>query len=65
MDINDIRSAMTVILFVVFLGIVFWAFSKKRKRAFDEAARLPFDEDESMTAGKPRNTSKNMERRDK
>jgi cytochrome c oxidase cbb3-type subunit 4 len=56
MDINDIRSAMTVIMFVLFLGIVFWAYSSKRKRAFDEAARLPFEEDESMVAGKPRNT---------
>ncbi|MBL8538785.1 MAG: cbb3-type cytochrome c oxidase subunit 3 [Betaproteobacteria bacterium] len=58
MDMNDIRSVLTVILFVVFLGIVFWAFSGRRKRAFDEAARLPFDEDESMAAGKSRNTSK-------
>ena len=48
MDIIAVRSAMTVILFVLFLGIVFWAFSKKRKRAFDEAARLPFDEDEAL-----------------
>lgn len=58
MDINDLRSAMTVVMFVVFLGIVFWAYSSKRKRAFDEAARLPFDEDDSMDAGKPRNTSR-------
>ncbi len=58
MDINDMRSAMTVVLFLLFLGIVFWAYSSKRKRAFDEAARLPFDEDESMAAGKPRNTSR-------
>ncbi|MBL8541790.1 MAG: cbb3-type cytochrome c oxidase subunit 3 [Betaproteobacteria bacterium] len=58
MDVNDIRSAMTVIMFVVFLGIVFWAFSGRRKRAFDEAANLPFDEDDSMVAGKSRNTSK-------
>lgn len=58
MDINDIRSAMTVVMFLLFLGIVFWAYSSKRKRAFDEAARLPFDENESMAAGKPRNTSR-------
>lgn len=58
MDLNDIRSALTVIMFVVFLGIVFWTFSGRRKRAFDEAARLPFDDDESMVAGNSRNTSK-------
>jgi cytochrome c oxidase cbb3-type subunit 4 len=58
MDINDIRSAMTVIMFALFLGIVFWAYSGKRKRAFDEAARLPFEEDESMVTGKSPNTSR-------
>ena len=30
---------------VTFLGIVVWAFSSKRKAAFDEAARLPFDDE--------------------
>ncbi len=58
MDINDIRSVLTVIMFVTFLGIVFWAYSGRRKREFDEAAQLPFDEDESMVAGKSRNTSR-------
>ena len=37
MMINDVRVVMTVVMFVVFLGIVFWAYSKKRERAFDEA----------------------------
>jgi len=46
MDINTIRSLVTVMSFAAFLGIVFWAWSAKRKSAFDEAARLPFDEDD-------------------
>lgn len=46
MDINDARVAVTVLAFVSFLGIVFWAYSGKRKARFDEAARLPFDDDE-------------------
>lgn len=58
MGINDIRSALTVVLFLVFLGIVFWAYSKKSKRAFDEAAQLPFEEDDAMVPGKPGNASK-------
>lgn len=65
MDINDLRSAMTVVMFVVFLGIVFWAYSSKRKRAFDEAARLPFDEDDSMDAGKSGIPQENTEPRKK
>ncbi|MBZ0106472.1 MAG: cbb3-type cytochrome c oxidase subunit 3 [Sulfuricella denitrificans] len=46
MDINDLRSIVTVVSFVTFLGIVVWAFSGRRKSAFDEAARLPLDDDE-------------------
>jgi cytochrome c oxidase cbb3-type subunit IV len=42
MDINDIRSAVTVISFLVFLGIVGWAWSKRNRASFDEAAQLPF-----------------------
>ena len=47
MDINDLRTVMTVVTFVAFIGIVIWAFSKKRKRSFDEAAQLPFTGDAS------------------
>jgi len=60
MDINDLRVVMTVLAFVAFIGIVVWAFSRKRKRDFDEAARLPFsgkelDEDaRDTTTGKKR-----------
>ena len=42
MDTNDLRAVMTVVAFVVFVGIVVWAFSRKRQHDFDEAARLPF-----------------------
>lgn len=46
MDINAFRSIVTVTLFVVFVGIVIWAYSKRRKKDFEEAAHLPFDDDE-------------------
>lgn len=46
MNVNDIRIAITVVSFLVFLGIVFWAYSSRRKRAFDEAAQLPFADEE-------------------
>ncbi len=35
-------SATTVLAFVVFVGIVFWAYSSRRREAFDEAANAPF-----------------------
>ena len=35
-------SLTTVVSFAVFLGIVAWACSRRRKEAFDEAASAPF-----------------------
>lgn len=45
MDITFAHSIWTVMMFVLFLGIVFWAYSGKRKQDFDEAANLPFSDD--------------------
>jgi cytochrome c oxidase cbb3-type subunit 4 len=42
MDINDLRVVISVVSFVVFIGIVVWAYSRKRRRDFDDAAMLPF-----------------------
>jgi cytochrome c oxidase cbb3-type subunit IV len=42
MDINDLRSAVTVIGFVLFLALVRWAWAARRRGAFDDAAQLPF-----------------------
>ncbi|MDP1652290.1 MAG: cbb3-type cytochrome c oxidase subunit 3 [Rhodocyclaceae bacterium] len=46
MDINDLRSLFTVLAFATFVGIVWWAYSSKRKSSFDAAANLALDEDE-------------------
>lgn len=40
------HSIWTVIVFVVFIGIVLWAYSGRRKKDFDEASRLPLDDDD-------------------
>ena len=48
--LNDMRAAMTVIAFLTFLGIIYWAYSGRRKQRFEEAARLPFTEDDDSTA---------------
>ncbi|WP_334133979.1 cbb3-type cytochrome oxidase subunit 3 [Tepidimonas sp.] len=45
MDINDLRVIVTVISLVTFVGIWVWAWSRKNKARFDEAARLPFQSD--------------------
>ncbi|MEO6023468.1 MAG: cbb3-type cytochrome c oxidase subunit 3 [Burkholderiales bacterium] len=42
MDINSLRSFITVLTFVVFIAIIVWAWSGRRKSAFEQAALLPF-----------------------
>jgi cytochrome c oxidase cbb3-type subunit 4 len=44
MDFTLIQSLWSIVILVTFLGIVWWAYSGRRKTAFDEAARLPFDD---------------------
>ena len=39
---STMASVLTVISFFVFVGIVFWAYSKGRQKAFDQAALEPF-----------------------
>jgi cytochrome c oxidase cbb3-type subunit IV len=48
MDINVVRGLFTLLLMVIFIGIVFWAYSSRRKKDFDEAAQLPLQDDEPL-----------------
>ena len=51
MDINDLRSIVTVVSMLTFLGIVWWAFGvKSNKQRFAEAANLPFADVEAERA---------------
>lgn len=50
MTFSLIHSVWTVMLFILFIGIVVWAWSAKRKPRFDEAARLPLEEDDAPSA---------------
>ncbi|MBC7006115.1 cbb3-type cytochrome oxidase subunit 3 [Photobacterium sp. BZF1] len=50
MDIGTIHSIWTLILFGSFIGIVLWAYSKRQKSRFDEAANLVFADEEQDTA---------------
>ena len=45
MDINLIREIVTVASFITFGGIVMWATSPRNEERFEEAARLPLDEE--------------------
>ncbi len=45
MDVNTLRSVTTVVSLLVFVGIVLWAWSRRRRADFDQAANLPFEQD--------------------
>ncbi len=45
MDINILRSGVTLAGFVLFVGILVWAWRPAQKAQFDEAAQLPFQSD--------------------
>ena len=46
LDINFWRSVVTLVSLLLFLGLMAWTWNRRRQSAFDEAAHLPFlDED--------------------
>jgi len=51
MDINDLRALVTVASFIAFVGIVWWAYSARRKSWFDRAARSVLEEDDAAEGG--------------
>lgn len=46
LDINDIRSIVTIVSLAVFAGICAWAWSRRNRKRFDEAAMLPWQDGE-------------------
>ncbi|WP_370654311.1 cbb3-type cytochrome oxidase subunit 3 [Rhodoferax sp.] len=44
-DVNTLRSLVTVVSFLTFIGIIGWAYSRKNSADFDKAANLPFEQD--------------------
>jgi cytochrome c oxidase cbb3-type subunit IV len=46
--ITQIQVVWTVVVMVVFLAIVFWAWSGRRKESFNEAANIPLEEEDFL-----------------
>lgn len=44
--VNVLRPYGTVVSFLTFIGIVWWAYSSHRKQAYEEAANIPLDHDD-------------------
>lgn len=55
---DDLRAGLTVLSFLVFVGIAVWAYSRRRRRDFDEAANLPFSEHD-FGAQEPKSNQEN------
>ena len=51
MDINTLRGIATLLVMIAFIGVCLWAYSSRRKTDFDEAANLPFADDEMKGEG--------------
>lgn len=62
MDINTVRGLLTLLLLILFIGIVIWAYSSKRRKDFDEAARLPLDDEPGTDTTARKNGNQNGSR---
>ena len=45
MDLIDLRDAITLLSFAIFIAILVWALSRRNRARFDEAAMLPFNDE--------------------
>lgn len=45
MDYGTFRGIFTLVLLVLFIAIVFWAYSKRSKKNFDKAANAIFEDE--------------------
>jgi len=54
MDIGTVRGLLTTVLLILFLCVVVWAFSRKRRSDFDQAARMPLEDDTHPPKSNPR-----------
>ena len=50
MDITTIESWWTVVVFVLLIGIFWYAYGSSRKKQFDECARIPLEDDDELDA---------------
>ena len=51
MDTGTVRGLVTLVLMLAFIGLVAWAWSRRRKAHFDEMAQMPFREEPSKNKG--------------
>ncbi|WP_026052683.1 CcoQ/FixQ family Cbb3-type cytochrome c oxidase assembly chaperone [Gayadomonas joobiniege] len=61
MDYGTYRGIYTIIMLLVFAGIIWWAYSKHSKKRFDKAANSIFEEDELKESRKKERSAQDNE----
>jgi cytochrome c oxidase cbb3-type subunit 4 len=51
MDIGTVRGLFTLLCMLAFAGLVFWAYSSRRKADFDEMAQMPLRDEPPQSKG--------------
>jgi len=59
MDYGTLRGLIALLIFALFIIIVAWSYSKKRKTSFDDAANSIFDEDKDKNKKISKQETKN------
>ena len=52
MDSGTLQGLATVLALLAFVGVVWWAWSGRQKQKFDQAARMPLEEDSDKNEDK-------------
>ncbi len=55
MDMGTFRGLITAVLMILFVGLVIWAYSRRRHAEFEAAARLPLEEDNAPPTSRESN----------
>jgi cytochrome c oxidase cbb3-type subunit 4 len=61
MDQGIIGSIYTVIVFVAFIGAIWWAFNSRNKDKFDDAANIIFEDDKQDKQDDNQSSKKDQE----
>ena len=62
MSVAFVQSVWTVIALVVFIGIVIWAYSKRKKADFEEAGRMALNDDKPVQQSMNKTAADNRSR---
>jgi cytochrome c oxidase cbb3-type subunit 4 len=65
MDYGTLRGLVALLILALFVIIVVWSYSKKRKSSFDEVANSIFEEDEVTKQNKQSHLDKDSKQETK